>query len=747
MPGLVNPGLLWLGISLVSVPVLIHLFFRHRHQRVRWAAMEFLLAALRKQKRRIRMENLLLLLVRCGLVLLLGLALARPRAHAGPLAPLVGGERGVVLVIDTSASMSARTERTSLHRAQEQAARLLQVLPASSRVTLVVTRDPEMGGAPRAAIERAAPEEVRRRLGMVRTTFGPNRLGEVFRFVRGKLEGMEGRRLVVFLTDLQRRDWRDDRGAVRPDVRRALRSLRRDDEEEPPTVVILDTGRSEMGNVVVSDFRRVEGREPIAGQALGLAARLVNYGERDVQGYLNLYRTRDEDGTEVKIAAQEVRLRRTVGAGSPAHADQSFYVLRPEDVEGPGRFRVAFERAAGGHDRLAADSRRHLALRVRPPIRIQPVRTVAGAVSVLQDVEVERSLDLLDPIEPGELGRLDLGATDLVVWADADVLALDPEAARNLDRFVRRGGGLLAYLGDRAEPVRTNALFFAERGEGLFPMRLSERPAVELSDEEAVELDLRAEIKHPLFMGMTADPRARVFFSDIPLRVTYYRPVEGYAEEDVVARWTSPDAAPAVLQHRVGRGNVAVVTTMPDERGKILNGTLIPALFFFDAAHYLVSEDDRRRNVGVGAPIRVTLPPGTRSVTVERPDPAGGALVEPIGDASKPFTFTDTAHPGFYRLILEPVAGAPAGPRRTHLAAVNVDPAEGDLRREPFETLQRSLPGVDLHLARDAASALPRHDLETRGELGRVLLAGVGGLLLVELMLAGLFGRRRRAAP
>jgi hypothetical protein len=162
-----------------------------------------------------------------------------------------------------------------------------------------------------------------------------------------------------------------------------------------------------------------------------------------------------------------------------------------------------------------------------------------------------------------------------------------------------------------------------------------------------------------------------------------------------------------------------------------------------------VSQDDALRNVLVGAPVTVTLPAGTRSVTIERPDPAGGTLMEPVADASKPFTFSDTAHPGFYRLILERVVSTPTEstpPQQVHLAAVNVDPAEGDLRRASFEALQRSLPGVNLHLARDAAEALPRRETEARGEMSRALLAGVGALLLAELALAWLFGRRRRAS-
>ena len=72
-----HPGLLWLG-ALVGVPILIYLINRQRYRRRKWAAMEFLLKALKKSRRRLQVQNLLLLLIRCLVVLLLALAVARP---------------------------------------------------------------------------------------------------------------------------------------------------------------------------------------------------------------------------------------------------------------------------------------------------------------------------------------------------------------------------------------------------------------------------------------------------------------------------------------------------------------------------------------------------------------------------------------------------------------------------------------------------------------------------------------------
>ena len=59
----------------VAVPIIIHLLNRRRFKIVTWAAMRFLLAAQRKNSRRMRLEQLILLGVRCLVVLLVLLAM------------------------------------------------------------------------------------------------------------------------------------------------------------------------------------------------------------------------------------------------------------------------------------------------------------------------------------------------------------------------------------------------------------------------------------------------------------------------------------------------------------------------------------------------------------------------------------------------------------------------------------------------------------------------------------------------
>src|ERR1700740_675441 len=67
-----NPMTMIIGGALISSPIIIHLINRMRFKRIRWAAMEFLLKAQKRNRRRLIIEQLILLALRILLVLLGG---------------------------------------------------------------------------------------------------------------------------------------------------------------------------------------------------------------------------------------------------------------------------------------------------------------------------------------------------------------------------------------------------------------------------------------------------------------------------------------------------------------------------------------------------------------------------------------------------------------------------------------------------------------------------------------------------
>ena len=70
-------GILAFGAIAALVPLLIHLFNRSRFKVVAWGAIHLLESVLRKNRRQIQLEQIILLIIRCIIPILLALALAR----------------------------------------------------------------------------------------------------------------------------------------------------------------------------------------------------------------------------------------------------------------------------------------------------------------------------------------------------------------------------------------------------------------------------------------------------------------------------------------------------------------------------------------------------------------------------------------------------------------------------------------------------------------------------------------------
>ena len=123
--GFGSPLMLW-GLAAGGIPILIHLLHRRRFQTVTWAAMQFLLAATKKQSRRLKLEQLLLLIIRTMIVLLIALALSRPTAETLGEYFQSEGPKHRILVIDATFSMGyAPAGRTRFDRAKELARQIV----------------------------------------------------------------------------------------------------------------------------------------------------------------------------------------------------------------------------------------------------------------------------------------------------------------------------------------------------------------------------------------------------------------------------------------------------------------------------------------------------------------------------------------------------------------------------------------------------------------------------------------------
>lgn len=153
-----HPAILVAGILAAAIPILIHLLFRRRRPPIAWAAMELLLEAYRRQQRRLRLEQLLLLACRCLIFGLAGLALARPVLES---TGLLGSSRGrtVVVLLDDGVATRHRADgrdATAFERLRRDAATFVRDLAPGDEVSVVLAGGPARSLVAPASSDREA---------------------------------------------------------------------------------------------------------------------------------------------------------------------------------------------------------------------------------------------------------------------------------------------------------------------------------------------------------------------------------------------------------------------------------------------------------------------------------------------------------------------------------------------------------------------------------------------------------------
>src|SRR5438445_1675608 len=127
-----NPILLG-GLFAISIPIIIHLLNRRKFQKVVWAAMRFLKISVEQNQRRMKIEDLILLVLRCLLVALLALALARPAILSNTTDRFGQSKVTGVIILDNSYSMGVSDgAQTRFDKARQAGEQVIDSLPGGS---------------------------------------------------------------------------------------------------------------------------------------------------------------------------------------------------------------------------------------------------------------------------------------------------------------------------------------------------------------------------------------------------------------------------------------------------------------------------------------------------------------------------------------------------------------------------------------------------------------------------------------
>ncbi|MCC7419669.1 MAG: VWA domain-containing protein [Planctomycetaceae bacterium] len=448
-----------LGLAGVALPVLAHLLSKKKYDVLDWGAMQFLELG-RNTRRKIRLEQLLLMLLRMGLIALIALAMARPWAQGGWLANLVSTQsRDVVIVVDGSYSMGWEGKAETPHAAARQwVHEFLEDLRPGDTVALLDARD-----RVRAVIENPTRDLrlVRDELGKLPEPSGTCDLADATaRAVQILARTSNLARDVVVLTDGQSKGWKADDANL---------WTRFDDLRQQPSVP-----------------PRVW---------------VVNVTEGAAQDRTNFSVDRLELSRELTVPDFPVRITTRIrSSGSPAPTTRRVYfevdgqriAERTMQVQLPptGEATVDFEHRfanVGSHvvsvvldaDNLPGDNRSDAAINISQALPVLLVDGAPNADPVLSETFfakaalssaanrtpwVQASVVTLDRWTPESLNGV-----EVVVLANVKRVA--DSMVEPLKDFVARGGGLLVAAGDQTDAAAWNKSFLDD-GKGLLPATL-----------------------------------------------------------------------------------------------------------------------------------------------------------------------------------------------------------------------------------------------------------------------------------
>jgi hypothetical protein len=712
------------GLLAVGIPPLIHLLNRKRFDVVRWGAMQFLQVS-QRTRRRVFLEEVLLMLIRMGLIALMVIALAAP-IDSGHWFDFLAdrGNRDIVLVIDGSASMGYHSPTGTAHDAAKiWALALLDDLGPADSVAVIHARHGPAALVPEPTRDFDAVRTVMQTLPAPRG--GCDGPGAVRAAAQMLGKSTAARREVIVLTDGQRHGWADDAAML------GWEMIGTTIGDNGPRVWVVNLDPERPADPPNRSLAPLRASRVVAsmGQEIVFRSDLQRHGggELPAPGPLRL----SVDGKPVG----------DLPAPSATGEQGKVPLTVRHRFATPGSHLVTIQTEP---DALPADDRQDFALEVLPQLPVLLVdgdpdaaATHRGAdflrdalapardprpsvfVRVVPIAEFQAALLSSDLAGPGTAPRV-------VVLCNVARLTAEQQSA--IGTFVEAGGGVLVAPGARADAEHYSRDLH-RGGRGWLPAALTESVG-DLSDPAKAAQPMPSSFFHPALELFREPQPGGLGDARFPRYWKLAVPAGGMSA--AVARLTGGD--PFLVEKPIGSGRV-LQTCVPLDNTWRTNLVELPA--FAPLAHELVYNLSGARSAALnlvpGQPIRYRLP---------KDAPTTGWVVQPLDGPERPITVVDgqivvedTGDPGVY--VLRHAAGG-----LVRFYVVQQDAAESDL--SPWtegerDRVKQSVPQIEFNDDRSAVAAGVLRAPQP-AELWWLCMIGVIGLLAGEVWLT-----RRRA--
>lgn len=707
--GALNSVGLWtiIGLLGIAVPIIIHLLYRKHRRQTDWAAMELLRKALVTRSGQVKIEDLLILALRCLALALLALALMRITLDSNSA---IGEKRiGMVVAIDASYSMN-HGEFSRFKSAVAKASEILEKTAKEGDPVSIIL----MSSRPEILLRSARydPVQVKTILDALDGA-GPNSLNletniELLDELVAELKTPA--KEVFLITDSQEMDWAE----LPPAARNSLENL-----QENANVFVIPAVTEGEDNLAIESLNYTWGSLRKSGEARFTA--LVR----------NTGRSSEESAT-LEFSIDDTLTKR-VAVGSLA-AGESRPIEFTTQFEKAG---IVSLRAELSPDALADDNVRHAVARIRPGIRVLllegDIENVVGnrsggyyakvALSP-QDSDEEEGV-VVNEIDPADFALEKLKDYDVVVMNN--VLTVSPSTAKRLKRFVSEGGGLIVFAGDRVEASAYNQSLGAA-GEGILPAELGE-----VSSSEAEEgWTMEAAKSDHLLARLTARYPEKLLDA---IRIT--KQIEATPTENSEVLITSQSGNPVLLSRSTGSGTVLLFTTSASKRWNNLPREPLYAILLQQAVTMLTSDPDRLQlTVGNDASLPLTKREAGEFVDLLRPgteEPEEIRVIQNGDQLAAPVSLTKH---GIYEIKAE--EGKPGV-----AIAANVNASESNVRVVESAALSNTLDSTGVQVfSREGSLSKTITDARRGSELSQRLLLAALIVFILQSILARRFTNR-----